>query len=176
MQTITPIIETDRLKLRGHRLDDFAASVAMWTDPNVTRYTTGQSSTEQQTWFRMLRYAGHWCLLGYGYWAVEEKASGAYIGELGFADNKRDIEAIQGLPELGWALVSSAHGKGYATEALRAALRWGDEFLASRRTACIIHPDNPASLRVADKLGYVQAGHVTSGGADSIIFYRTTNP
>jgi RimJ/RimL family protein N-acetyltransferase len=61
--------------------------------------------------------------LSYGYWAVEEKTSGRYVGELGFADFKRDIvPSIEGMPELGWALVPQFHGKGYATEALRAAV------------------------------------------------------
>jgi RimJ/RimL family protein N-acetyltransferase len=93
--------------------------------------------------------------MGYGYWAVEEKASGRYIGELGFADFKRDNRpSIEGLPEIGWALKLEAHGKGYATEALKAAVAWGDSHLDSTRTACIIHRDNHRSLRVAEKLGY----------------------
>ena len=75
----------------------------------------------------MLSYLGHWSLMSFGYWALEEKETGRFIGELGFADFKRDIEpSLKGIPELGWALASPAHGKGYATEALRVVGAWGD--------------------------------------------------
>lgn len=127
----------------------------MWSDPAVTRYTIGEPSPPQRTWLRILGYRGHWALLNYGYWAVEEKSSGRYIGELGFADFKRNlVPSIAGVPELGWALAPAFHGKGYATEALRAALIWGDVHLSQARTVCIIHQDNHASLRVAEKLAY----------------------
>src|SRR4051794_20789338 len=107
-----PIIETDRLKLRPHQNEDFAECAAMWSDPNITRFTIGAPSSVQKSWMRMLAYRGHWSLLGFGYWAVEEKASGRYVGELGFADFKRDLEpSIKGMPELGWALAQHVHGK-----------------------------------------------------------------
>jgi RimJ/RimL family protein N-acetyltransferase len=120
----------------------------------------------------MLRYAGHWDFLGYGYWAVEEKSSGAFIGELGFADYRRDITSIQDVPELGWALVPNAHGKGYATEALVAAVAWGDEYFGPARSVCIIHPDNAPSLRVAEKLGYHEFDRVLFSGQPTILFER----
>jgi RimJ/RimL family protein N-acetyltransferase len=149
-----PIIETDRLRLRGHRVDDLAGCAAMWNDPVVTRYiSSGKRMSQQDAWFRLLRYAGHWALLGFGYWALEEKRTGAFIGDLGFADHKRDID-LGNLPELGWALVSTAHGKGYATEAVRAALAWGDTHFTSARTVCVIDPQNLASIHVAEKCGY----------------------
>ncbi len=86
---------------------------------------------------------------------MEVKATGEFVGELGFADMKRDIQpSLEGLPELGWALVSHAHGKGYATEAVRAVIAWGDQRFGRARTVCIIHPDNLASIRVAEKCGY----------------------
>src|SRR5690349_16068550 len=109
-----PIIETERLRLREHRLSDLENSLSMWTDPEIVRYTSGAPSTEQRTWLRMLEYLGHWAMLGYGYWAVAERSSDRYIGELGFADFKRDIDpSIKGIPELGWALASHSHGKGF---------------------------------------------------------------
>ncbi len=127
----------------------------MWADPVVVRYTIGSPSTPQRSWQRILMYRGLWAMLGFGYWAVEEKASGRFIGEVGFADFKREIQpSIHGVPELGWALVASAHGKGYATEALRAAVAWGDSRFRDARTVCIIHRDNAVSLRVAEKLGF----------------------
>jgi RimJ/RimL family protein N-acetyltransferase len=153
--TAAPQIETERLRLRGHGVEDFPFCVAMWSEPQVVRYTVGEPSPPQRTWLRILGYRGHWALLGFGYWAVQEKASGRYIGELGFADFKRNMKvSLDGMPELGWALVPWAQGKGYATEALQAAVAWGDARFELPRTACIIHRDNGRSLRLAAKLGY----------------------
>src|ERR1035438_972988 len=86
-----PVLETERLRLRGHRLDDFDASAAMWADPNVTKHIGGHPLTEEEAWTKFLRYVGHWALLGFGYWVVEEKATGNFVGEIGFADYKRDL-------------------------------------------------------------------------------------
>jgi RimJ/RimL family protein N-acetyltransferase len=172
---VAPVLETNRLLLRAHELRDYSQCVEMWSDPAVTQYTIGSASTKQRTWLRILGYPGHWSLLGYGYWAVEEKASGNYIGELGYADFKRDIQpSIQGIPELGWALMSQAHGKGYATEALQEVVRWGDQSLDQGRTVCIITPDNTASIRVAHKLGFREFARtkVTEASAGEILFSR----
>ena len=154
-ERMTPVIETARLRLRAHRLEDFEDSFAMWTDPAVTRFIGGKPSTEQQAWSRLLGYVGHWALMGFGYWAVEEKATGRFAGELGFANFKRDIApSMRDVPELGWALASPFHGQGYATEAVRAAVAWGDVRFESARTVCLIDPANLASIRVAEKCGY----------------------
>ncbi len=150
-----PVVETERLRMRGPRPEDFEHSLAMWSDPVVVRYTTGKPQTREDVWMRILRYGGLWALLGYGYWAVEEKATGAFVGEIGFADFRREIEpSLDGMPEIGWVLASAAHGKGYATEAVKAAVEWGDQQLGADKTCCIIHPENTASVRVAQKCGY----------------------
>ncbi len=168
-----PEIETDRLRLRGHRLDDFADALAMWSDPAVTRFIGGKPSTEQQTWSRLLGYVGHWALLGFGYWALEDKTSGRFVGELGFADFRRDIDAsMKHVPELGWALISPVHGKGYATEAVRAAVLWGDAHFGSARTVCLINPENLASIRVAEKCGYQQFKSSEFNGQPTLFFER----
>jgi RimJ/RimL family protein N-acetyltransferase len=169
-----PTIETDRLILRAHRVDDFGACAAMWADPVVTRYIGGKPSTAQQSWSRILQYAGLWSLLGFGYWAIEEKATGTFIGELGFADFKRDIDPpFDGMPELGWALAPHAHGKGYATEAVRAAVAWGDANLVATRTACMISPENTASISVAKKCGYREYARTMYNTALTILFSRS---
>ncbi len=168
-----PVIETERLRLLGHDTADFPACVAMWSDPDVIRFTLGQASPPQRTWLRILSYRGHWALLGFGYWAVQEKDSGRYIGELGFADFKRDMKVpLDGLPELGWALVPWAQGKGYATEALQAVVAWGDAHFESPRTVCIIHRDNARSLRVAAKLGFATVLQVANDTESNYILAR----
>jgi RimJ/RimL family protein N-acetyltransferase len=149
------MLETERLLLRPHRADDFAACAAMWRDPQVVKYTIGTESPPVRSWQRLLAYCGHWQLLGFGYWVVQSKATERYIGELGFADFHRDsVPSLDGMPEIGWALCTAAHGQGYATEALRRVISWGDENLISTRTVCIIHRDNAPSVSLAGKLGY----------------------
>ena len=168
-----PVLETERLKLRGHRLEDFECSAAMWADPGVTRYIGGKPLTEEESWARLLRYAGHWALMGFGYWAAEEKSTGNFVGEVGFADNKRDLTpSLKGVPEIGWVLASSAHGRGYATEAVRTAVEWGDRNFQTDRTACIIAPDNLASIRVAEKCGYRKSQVATYKGHSTLMFVR----
>src|SRR5215467_762183 len=94
-----PILETERLRLRGHHLDDFPHSAALWADPKVTRHIGGKPFTEEETWTRFLRCIGHWSLLGFGYWVVAEKATGTFVGEVGFADYKRDLKpSLKGIP------------------------------------------------------------------------------
>jgi RimJ/RimL family protein N-acetyltransferase len=168
-----PVIETDRLLLRGHRLEDFDACAALWADPDVTRHINGNPSTPSETWTRLLRYAGHWTLLGFGYWAVEDKASGRFLGELGFADFRREIDpSLAGLPEIGWVLSPQVHGRGLATEGVRAALAWGDAHLGADRTFCIISPENRASIRVAEKTGYSEFMRAAYKGSPTIVFAR----
>jgi RimJ/RimL family protein N-acetyltransferase len=167
---MVPVLETERLRLRGHRMDDFPASAGMWADPIVTRHF-GKSYTEEEVWTRFLRYIGHWSLLGFGYWVVEEKATGSFAGEVGFADYKRNIEPPLGAPEIGWVLASQFHGKGYATEAVRAAVAWGDGYFKSR-TTCIIHPANLASIRVAEKCGYREFHRALYHGHPTMMLVR----
>ncbi len=168
-----PVIETARLRLRAHRADDLAACAAMWAEPAVTRYIGGKPATRQETWTKLLRYAGLWSLLGYGYWALEDRATGGFIGELGFADFMRDMEpSLDGRPEIGWALASHAHGNGYASEAVAAAVAWGDGAFGTVRTVCLIGPENVASIRVAEKCGYREFARAEYKGEATILFER----
>jgi RimJ/RimL family protein N-acetyltransferase len=168
-----PILETERLRLRGHGLDDFIHCAAMWADPIVTRHIGGRPLIEEESWAKFLRYVGHWSLLGFGYWVAEDKATGSFVGEVGFADYKRDLEPpLRGMPEIGWVLASQTHGRGYATEAVRAAVVWGDAHFLSGRTACIIAPENLPSVRVAVKCGYREFQLTTYKGQPAKIFVR----
>ncbi|WP_192183375.1 GNAT family N-acetyltransferase [Mesorhizobium amorphae] len=168
-----PVIETARTILRAHRLDDFDAYVAMWADPGVTRFIGGKPRTREESWMRFLRHAGLWSLLGYGFWAIEDKATGRFIGEAGFHDLKRDIEpSIEGVPEAGWALAPQAHGQGLASEVVRRILAWGDETFQGARTVCIIDPENTASLNVAAKCGYIEVLRTTYHDGATILLER----
>jgi RimJ/RimL family protein N-acetyltransferase len=173
-----PVIETERLRLRGHRPEDLADCAAMLADPVVTRYIAGKPLSEEEVWARLLRCVGHWAWLGFGYWVVEEKATGRFAGEMGFSDWKREIEpSFKGVPELGWVLATRVHGKGYATEAVRAAIAWGDANINTPqttlgRTVCIIHPEHVRSIRVAEKCGFKEVQRTAYKREPTILFAR----
>lgn len=168
-----PEIRTARLRLRAHRSEDYQACCAMWAHESVTRFIGGTRSTPQQTWARVLAYAGHWAMLGFGYWAIEDAVTPTFVGEVGFADFKRDIgPEMRGFPELGFALAPEFHGSGLATEAVGAVVSWGDRHLTARRTVCLIDPQNSASLRVAQKSGYEIFEHAMYNGAPALFLCR----
>lgn len=169
-----PVLETPRLIMRPHRVADFEATALLWADPEIVRYISGTPSTREQSWSRLMRYAGQWALLGFGYWALEERATGAFVGEVGFADYHRAIEpSLDGMPELGWVIATRAHGKGYATEAVRASIAWGDaHFNPNTRFACIIAPENAASIRVAEKCGFTLLQTTLYQAQPTLMFLR----
>lgn len=168
-----PTLTTARLILRGPRLDDFAASGAMWRDPAVVRFIGGRASSGEEVWGRLLRYVGHWALLGHGFWTIEDRADGRFVGECGFADFHRELEPGFGdTPEAGWALAPWAHGRGYGREAVTAALAWGDATFAGDRTVCMIDPANAPSIKLATACGFVEQGRATYKGEPTVLFER----
>ena len=155
-------------------MEDFAATAAMWGDAGVTHYIGGRALTEEEVWARYQRYAGHWAVFGFGFWAIEELAGGGFVGEAGFAYFKRDIQPpILDIPEAGWVLVRRVHGRGYATEAVQAILEWGEQHLPLPSTACLIHAENLASIRVAEKCGFRRSCQTTYRNEPTLIFTRT---
>lgn len=166
-----PVIDTERLKLRGHAIGDASLVTALWSNPEVTRFIGGTALTAEECWSRLLRYAGHWSLLGFGYWILEEKATGDFVGEVGFADYQRDLKpALGAVPEAGWVLTPAKQGRGYATEAVRAALDWGREHFGPSPVACLIHPDHRASINVAEKCGFKKRQMGAYKGNPALIF------
>jgi RimJ/RimL family protein N-acetyltransferase len=149
-----PVVETPRLRLRPHRLDDLDARTTMTGNDYVMRFFPDTQSREDN-WARLLRYAGHWALLGWGLFAVEEKATGRFVGEVGLADFGRNLgKDFDGIPEAGWILDQWAEGQGFATEAIRASIGWYEQTFGIARQVCIIAPENAPSRRVAEKIGF----------------------
>jgi RimJ/RimL family protein N-acetyltransferase len=167
-----PVLETERLRLRGHELADFENSAAMWADARVTRYIGGKPSAREESWRRFMTFPGHWKLMGFGYWLIEERASGAYVGDGGFGNFKRGFPPPFDAPEQGWALTPSMQGKGYATEAAAAMLAWAERHFHRRDFVCMIAPENMASHRVAEKLGYREYERAEYKGDPAVLLRR----
>jgi len=167
------VLETDRLLLRPPQQADFDDIYAMWSDINVVRHVTGNAFTKEEAWARLLRSAGHWSLMGFGYWVVSEKHSGRFVGEVGFGQFKRGIDpAFDEAPEIGWMLTAESQGQGYGTEAVRAALRWADTRWPEAEIVCIISPDNAPSLALAKKCSFAQSRATTYKGKATVVFQR----
>ncbi|HET8932041.1 MAG TPA: GNAT family N-acetyltransferase [Polyangiales bacterium] len=155
MSSQIPVLTTDRLSLREHRKSDLKDCLEMWSNPAITRYIAGRAFTREEVWTRILRYLGHWSLLGFGYWLVCERSSGAFVGEVGFANFEREVTPSLGdAPEAGWIVTPAARGQGYALEAIRAAHAWIDEVYGAKRTVCMIDHDNVISQHIARSCGY----------------------
>jgi RimJ/RimL family protein N-acetyltransferase len=143
-----PELETERLRFRQWRESDFPTYETWCTRMEIMRYLGGKTFDQIQAWRHLAYQIGHWQMLGYGYYAVEEKATGALIGRVGYTNHP-------GWPdfELGWTIIPEHQGKGYATEAARMLLAYAFDELDRQHVVSLIHPDNAPSRRVAEKLG-----------------------
>ena len=145
-----PTLETERLRLRAFRGSDFEDYATLRTDPEVLHYLDcgPQPWDRGRSWRHMAFLIGHWQLSGTGTWALELRETGAFLGIVGFA-------APTGWPgfELAWALARRWWGHGFATEAARAALAHAFTVWRKDRVISLIHPENRASIRVAERIG-----------------------
>jgi RimJ/RimL family protein N-acetyltransferase len=168
-----PSVETPRLILRAHTLEDFATYASYRADPMLMRYFRSGPIDAEDAWSGFRGIFGHWQLMGYGNWAIEER--GAYIGNVGFTDKKRlASHPASGAPEMGWLLAASAHGKGYATESVSGALGWARaHFGAGARVVCVIDTGNIASQRVADKCGFKHFANAERDGHKRFVYEQS---
>ena len=154
MQLAIPTLETERLTLRPFREDDVRALFELSQDADVVRYVNdGRMPTLFESWRLVASWLGHWVLRGYGQWAIEERASGRFIGRAGII-NPADWPG----PEVGYLLGRDWWGRGYATEAARAAMEWGFREIGFADLLSLIDPANAASIAVATRLGETPRG------------------
>lgn len=152
-----PILETDRLVMRSFEESNFSNFAALLSDLRVMLHIGGKPFSEEESWRKYMSLRGAWSLLGFGYWDVFEKSSNEYVGYVGYCDFHRKTEpSIKGRPEIGWVLVYEQQGKGYATEAAKAAMSWGASKFGGVNPVCIMDPNYPATRRVAEKCGFVE--------------------
>ena len=146
------MIETPRLILRRWKDSDRPAFAAICADPEVMQWLGGVL-TPEQAGQRIDRVEATFEALGYGRFLVERKSDGAFLGWCGVMPCHESVTPIAGQPEIGWRLVTTAWGEGYATEAARAAL---DDAFARVGLAEVLAYTSKANLRsqaVMQRLG-----------------------
>jgi RimJ/RimL family protein N-acetyltransferase len=151
-----PTLETERLRLRPPRGGDFEDYAALYADHEVVRLLGNGDSWDRGRSWRHLAFAiGHWQMEGFGPWLAEDKATGAFIGIIGFWQPV----TWPGF-ELAWHLARRFWGRGYATEGARAAL--AQAFLGWKRQHVIslVNPANLPSIRVAERIGERLESHL----------------
>jgi RimJ/RimL family protein N-acetyltransferase len=142
------VARTARLTLRELTLDDLAALFEVLGDPlAMEHYPAPKTRGEVADWIRWARasYEGN----GFGLWAVERSADGAFIGDCG--PMLQPVEGEQ-VPEIGYHIVRREWGRGYATEAAIACRELVLGALGFDRVVSIVSPENLASRRVAEKV------------------------
>jgi RimJ/RimL family protein N-acetyltransferase len=145
------VIETQRLLLRAWQPSDAAPFAALNADPEVTRYLNGPMRRDESDDL-IARIRAHWEDHDFGLYAVEVKETGAFAGFVGLAIPSFLPDVLPAV-EVGWRLAREHWGQGYATEAARASMRLGFDELGLLQIISIIHPENAASVRVAERLG-----------------------
>jgi RimJ/RimL family protein N-acetyltransferase len=167
---LVPTLETDRLLMRGWREDDFEPYAALMADPEVARYLEGRPYDRWESWRSMALHVGHWVLRGHGFWVVELRDTGEFVGRVG-------LWRPEGWPglEVGWTLARAHWGSGYATEAGAAALWHAFQSMCAERVLSIIHPENEPSKRVAERLGLAFDHRMVLRGQE-VCVYATARP
>ena len=146
-------LETEDLLLRAWRSDDAEHVIKFYANPTVSQYVGGPRDADA-AWRGMALMIGHWQLKGYGYWAVEEKHSGDFVGAVGLWHSPGWPEL-----ELGYWLVEKFHGKGYAKQAAARCLQYAREQMQAESLVSYIDPENIASIKMAESVG-AKAEHI----------------
>lgn len=150
-----PTVETERLLLRPFREDDLDAYTAVLRAAPVRRALhLPDTIGRREAWGQMAMWLGMWQLRHCGQWALEEKSTGVLVGRAGL--HRPEIADWPGL-EVGWTLHPDHWGRGYATEAGRAAVDWAFTHHRVDELVSVILPENRASQAVARRLGFTLA-------------------
>ena len=169
----SPVLVTGRLELWRPVASDHADLCAMMQSAVTRRFLGSWEPSPADMHARLLRNAGSWSLYGYGTFMVRERGQERIVGNCGVFHSWRGLgEDFDDLPEAGWILAEDSAGKGYAREAMEAALAWFDAEHGPRRTVCMIDPANAPSIRLAERFGYMPLRDTEFAGEPIRLFER----
>jgi len=166
-------LETERLVLRKPKLEDLDGYAELWGDAEVVRYLSGTTLPRDEVPRAIERMLGQWERHGVGLFSVLRKEDDQFVGRVGYLlwDPERWVNAMHEQLdgelelEIGWTIVRSVWGNGYATEAALACRDHALGELGRERVISLIAPENTASIRVAEKIGETLERHDVGGEA-----------
>ncbi len=169
------MIETERLILRPidpeRDFDDWAMALA---DESTVRYLGTKPMDRAQAWRNMAAVIGHWSIRGYGFFSLEHKESGQWVGRVGPWYPEGWPE-----PEVGWTIAPGHRRKGYAAEAARASIDYVFNTLGWPRLVHVILEGNEPSIALAKMLGSTLLGEqcgLPGITEEKVLIYGQTNP
>jgi RimJ/RimL family protein N-acetyltransferase len=172
-------LETTRLTLRPPTDDDLEALAAIFADPEVMRYIgAGAPWSRARTIEGLARWQAFWAADGFGMFVVSRREDGRVLGDVGllawdprvWRPGSRTAIGEHAEIEIGWRFGRDAWGNGYATEAALAVRDWARDEFGLERLISLIHPENHASIRVAEKLGARHERDVTISGRTARVY------
>lgn len=164
-----PVLETERLILREPRVSDWDSLRAFFMSDRAS--FIGGPLEEWQAWGGLLSSIAHWVVRGYGFWTIEDKATGQPAGRAGIINHIDWPE-----PELGWQVYDGFEGKGIAHEAAIAARDHAGHAVQLGPLISQIHPDNTRSRRLAERMGAVIEGEGQVRGTPCLIYRHAQVP
>ena len=175
-------MRTSRLLLRPWRDEDVAAFAKMSADPVVMEYLLPLSlrGLSAEAW--VARARAHWDERGFGQWVVELPGEASFIGVVGLGVVSFEARFTPAV-DVAWRLARAYWGRGYATEAARAALEYGFRKLSLGEIVALTVPANQRSRRVMERLGMTRAPEddfdhprIPEGPLKRHMLYRLRNP
>ena len=167
------MLVTDRLELWQPQVSDREGLRALIEPDAVRRFLGGMEPDDHDVFMRLLRNAGSWALYGYGTFMVRERGGDEIVGNCGVFHSWRGFgRGLDDVAESGWIVAQPAWGKGYAQEAMEAALAWFERENGGKSTLCMIEQGHRASEAMAAKLGYAAFDRVEEDGERPLIVYR----
>jgi RimJ/RimL family protein N-acetyltransferase len=166
------MLTTARLRLVPHTPEQFDAYAGFWgKDPGHFLRSLAPMRPED-AWTRLLRHYGHWTAFGYGPFLGYDE-NDVLVAEVGFVDFRRAVgPRFDGVPEAMWKIDLGRQGQGLATEAMAAIAPWYDAQRIAPRSVCMIDPANSPSIRVAERLGFVEFERTLYRDAPIVLFER----
>ena len=178
---MTVTLRTERLLLRPWRDPDLAPFAAMSADPEIMEFLLPLAEPGAcAVW--AARLEAHWREHGFGRWVVEIPGEASFAGVVGLAWIPYEAHFTPAV-EIAWRLARAYWGRGYATEAARAALDYGFDQLGLAEIVAVTVPANQRSRRVMERLGMTRDPaddydhpNVPEGPLRRHMLYRRDNP